>query len=201
MIRKTMRIGEVRTSIKLEGAFWAYLKEAAEQRRVRLSGLVNEVAGATPERSNLASTLRTFCLDHARGRIRTQEQELEKLYLAGGTQDLARAMEACPLPCLLLGEDRAIRRLNRAFALWLNLDERGVVGRRLDTILILRAPSLREMWQRLFAGQARRGAFNATYVSPGKVRTAQATAVGLSPDGDGAHRACLVLFETLAVGQ
>ena len=27
MIRKTMRVGEVRTSIKLEQEFWNYLKE------------------------------------------------------------------------------------------------------------------------------------------------------------------------------
>ena len=32
MIRKTMRIGEVRTSIKLEQEFWAYLKEVADER-------------------------------------------------------------------------------------------------------------------------------------------------------------------------
>src|SRR5690349_5689940 len=64
MIRKTMRIGEVRTSIKLEPDFWSYLKEVAEQRRLRLSALVNEVASATPDRTNLASTLRTFALVH-----------------------------------------------------------------------------------------------------------------------------------------
>ena len=60
MIRKTMRIGEVRTSIKLEKEFWSYLKDVAEERGIRLSTLVNEVAEATPERTNLASTLRTW---------------------------------------------------------------------------------------------------------------------------------------------
>ena len=60
MIRKTMRIGEVRTSIKLEPEFWSYLKEVADSRGIRLSRLVNDVAAASPERTNLASTLRTF---------------------------------------------------------------------------------------------------------------------------------------------
>jgi len=48
MIRKTMRIGEVRTSIKLEPEFWSYLKEVADSRGIRLSRLVNDVAEATP---------------------------------------------------------------------------------------------------------------------------------------------------------
>ena len=103
MIRKTMRIGEVRTSIKLEPEFWGYLKEVADSRTIRLSRLVNDVASATPDRTNLASTLRTFCLIHARLRWQGLERELEKLTLAGNTQDLPRVLDACPLPCLLLG--------------------------------------------------------------------------------------------------
>ena len=39
MIRKTMRIGEVRTSIKLEQEFWSYLKEIGAERNIRLSAL------------------------------------------------------------------------------------------------------------------------------------------------------------------
>jgi predicted DNA-binding ribbon-helix-helix protein len=72
MIRKTMRIRGLRTSIKLEQEFWSYLTEIAAGRRVRLSALVNEVAEATPGHTNLASTLRTFALTHARQRAREQ---------------------------------------------------------------------------------------------------------------------------------
>ncbi|HET6520821.1 MAG TPA: ribbon-helix-helix domain-containing protein [Geminicoccaceae bacterium] len=218
MIRKTMRIGEVRTSIKLEPEFWSYLREVAEGRGMRLSGLVNEVARASPERTNLASTLRTFCLIHAQLRCRALQQEVEKLTLAGNTQNLTRVIEACPLPCVILSEERVVRRVNRAFVLWLNLDERGVVGQRLDNIMILRGANMPDMWRRLLgpnhpggggtgggeaaaAGgtQALRGGFNATYVSPGKVRTSQALAVSLaSPQGGEGGRSCLVLFETLA---
>ncbi len=72
MIRKTMRIRGLRTSIKLEQEFWSYLTEIATGRRVRLSALVNEVAEATPEHTNLASTLRTFALSHARRRVREE---------------------------------------------------------------------------------------------------------------------------------
>jgi hypothetical protein len=44
------------------------------------------------------------------------------------------------------------------------------------------------------------GRFNATYVSPGKVRSAQAHAIGLQAAEGGGNpgRTCLVIFETLA---
>ena len=199
MIRKTMRIGEVRTSIKLESEFWEYLKEVSESRQMRLSALVNEVAQATPDRTNLASTLRTFALVHARLRCENLQRELDKLSLAGNTQDLVRVMEACPLPCLVLDGERQIRQMNRAFAFWLNVDPKAALGQRLDNIMILRGPGMRDMWNTLLDGRMARAGFNATYVSPGKVRTAQATAVALSAtNSDPGRRGCIVLFETLA---
>ena len=193
-----MRIGEVRTSIKLEPEFWNYLKEVAQSRSIRLSRLVNEVAMASPERTNLASTLRTFSLVHAQLRWQELEQELQKLTLAGNTQDLTRVLDACPLPCLVLSEERVIRRFNQAFASWLHVDGRGVLGQRLDNMMIMRGPSMPELWQRVFDGAARKARFNATYVSPGKVRTAQALAIGLCTVDSAGPGACLVIFETLA---
>ncbi len=207
MIRKTMRVGEIRTSIKLEEEFWAYLKEVADHRRLRLSGLVNEIADATPERSNLASTLRTYALTHARMSCHTLKRELDKLSLAGNTNDLERILESSPLPSLILSSDRTIRLLNRSFALWLNLDRAATIGARLDNIMILRGPNLKDMWSNLLDGRLARAGFSATYVSPGKARTAQAMAIALSTNGVGNEaaietaqnaRGCVVLFETLA---
>lgn len=199
MIRKTMRIGEVRTSIKLENEFWSYLKEVADDRGIRLSALVNDVAAATPDRTNLASTLRTFSLIHARLRSHSLQSEFDRLSLAGNSNDLVRVLEACPLPSLVLDAERQIKQLNRAFALWLNLDSKATVGKRLDNIMILRGPSMKEMWSSLIDGRLGRAGFNATYVSPGKVRTSQAIALAL---GGGqpelARRGYVVMFETLA---
>lgn len=192
-----MRVGEIRTSIKLETEFWTYLKEVADGRRLRLSSLVNEVAEGTPDRTNLASTLRTFSLMHAKLRCQTLQRELDKLALAGNTQDLGRVLEACPLPSLVLDGERGVRQLNRAFALWLNLDAKATVGKRLDNMMILRGNGIKEMWCGLADGRLTRGGFNATYVSPGKVRTSQAVAVALSAS-ESSRRGCIVLFETLA---
>lgn len=197
MIRKTMRIGEVRTSIKLEEEFWGYLKEISEARSIRLSALVNEIARATPDRTNLASTLRTFALIHSTVRIKNQQAELDKLQLAGNTQDLVRMMDGSPLPSLIVADDRAIRRVNRSFTLWLNLAERALIGQRVDNIMILRAQGINEMWDKLYSGEINQASFTATYVSPGKVRTSQAAIVGLAKVESGRHRAAGIIFETL----
>jgi len=199
MIRKTMRIGEVRTSIKLENEFWSYLKEVADGRGIRLSTLVNDVAAATPDRTNLASTLRTFSLVHARLRSAALQAELERLALAGNSNDLVRVLDACPLPCLVLDAERQIKQLNRAFALWLNLDAKATIGKRLDNIMILRGPNMKEMWSSLIDGRLGRAGFNATYVSPGKVRTSQAIALAVGGgQGEAKRRGYVVMFETLA---
>ena len=198
MVRKTMRIGEVRTSIKLEPDFWGYLKDVADQRRMRLSVLVNEVATASPERTNLASTLRTYALVHAQLRTRSLHQDLDRLMVAGNNQDLIKVMETCPLPIVILNAERQIRQVNRALVHWLNLDPKATIGQRLDNVMILRASNLKDLWNHLSAGSVPRGSFSATYVSPGRVRTAQALAVSLSPLGEGQPRGSIVLFETLS---
>jgi predicted DNA-binding ribbon-helix-helix protein len=198
MIRKTMRISGVRTSMKLESEFWDYLKAVATQRHLRLSGLVNEIAAASPERTNLASTLRIYALVHARLRTEAMQREMDKLALAGNTQDLARVLEACPLPALMIDGHRVIRQFNRAFALWLNLDGKAMIGQRLENIMILRGPGMRDMWPSLLDGRMPRAGFNAIYISPGTVRTAKAVAVALSTaSSDLEKRGCVVMFSTL----
>jgi predicted DNA-binding ribbon-helix-helix protein len=198
MIRKTMRLGDLRTSVKLEPEFWSYLKEVADGRKVRLSSLVDEVAQATPDRTNLASTLRLFALRHAKLRTETVQRELDRLSLLGNSQDLTRVLEACPMPSLILDADRGIRQLNRAFALWLNLDPKATVGKRLENIMILRGTALKEMWVALQDGRLARGQFTAAYVSPGRVRTSQAVVMALADAGAAGQRGLVVQFETTA---
>jgi len=198
MIRKTMRVGEVRTSIKLEPEFWEYLRQIADERRVRLSALVNEVAVAAIDRNNLASSLRTYAILHARHNTSDLKEQVAMLNLVGSSDDLTRVFEASPLPTLILDCERTIRELNRAFALWLNLDRAGTVGQRLDHIMILRGQSLPARWQSLYEGRVSRVHFNATYLSPGKVRTSQAVAVPLTAADPEKVSGSLVMFETLA---
>jgi hypothetical protein len=107
-------------------------------------------------------------------------------------------VETCPLPCLILDQERTIRQLNRAFAWWLNLDPQATLGRRLDTILVLRGPGITGLWAALLDGQPIQIGFTASHVSPGRVRTAQAVAVTLAAEGTNERRrGCVVMFETL----
>jgi predicted DNA-binding ribbon-helix-helix protein len=198
MMRKTMRISGVRTSIKLESEFWDYLKAVADQRHLKLSGLVNEVAAASPERKNLASTLRKYALVHVRLRAEAMQREIDKLALAGNTQDLACVLEACPLPALMIDGNRMIRQANRAFGIWLTFDSQATVGQRLDNIMILRTSNTLDTWSSLLDGRMPRVGFNAIYISPGTVRTGRAVAVALSaPSSDLEKRNYVVMFETL----
>ncbi|SNB75921.1 Predicted DNA-binding protein, contains Ribbon-helix-helix (RHH) domain [Arboricoccus pini] len=200
MIRKTMRIGELRTSIKLEAGFWDHLKEIADSRKLRLSALINHIAQADPERTNLASTLRQYSLNLARAQIQDLQKSVQELSLSGGSDDLLRIIDMSPMPCLLLDRDRVVRQMNKAFTSWLNLDASATIGKRLDNIMILRGSTVREMWACLMDGRLTRASFNGTYVSPGKVRTAQAVAIGLGiGDRHGKHGGgYAVMFETTA---
>ena len=84
MIPKTMRVGAIRTSLRLEPEFWGYLKEVAQARGLRLTALVNEVAEATPDRASLASALRVFALLHARRAAGAPAHERTEGAPAGG---------------------------------------------------------------------------------------------------------------------
>ncbi len=136
---------------------------------------------------------------HAQLRAQGLDQDLEKLKLAGNSADLTRVLDACPMPCLLLSNEREVRRANHAFVAWLNIDPQAMLGQRLDNLMILRGPGMNTMWRRIFDEGSREERFNATYVSPGRVRTSQATAIGLAKEEDGKKQnACLVIFETLS---
>ena len=65
MIRRTLRVDGVRTSVKLEPEFWAYLRMAAWSRGLSLSALVGEITAAAPAAANRASALRVWALAHA----------------------------------------------------------------------------------------------------------------------------------------
>lgn len=195
MLRKTMQISpSLRTSIKLEQEFWSYLKYLAIEREQRLSQFVSEIAAATPRRTNLASTLRTFAIDHAWTSSRLLREKLERLSIVANSYDLYCLLRICPLPCMVLDANRIIRQLNSAFSTWLNIDPRFAVGQRLENLLIVRGNNLEEMWSGLADGQTQSGKVSATYVSPGRVRISQAIVLALGRDGLAEQRSCVLMF-------
>lgn len=65
MVRRTLRLGGTRTSVKLEAEFWDFLRGMAGARGLTLTALVGEVVAASPAAGNRASALRVWALAHA----------------------------------------------------------------------------------------------------------------------------------------
>jgi predicted DNA-binding ribbon-helix-helix protein len=67
IVKRSVVIGGQKTSVSLEDAFWAVLKELAREQKVPLCELVTSVNGRRSV-GNLSSALRLFVLDHVRER-------------------------------------------------------------------------------------------------------------------------------------
>ena len=61
-IKRSVTVAGHRTSITLEGAFWASLKEIADSQGQSVNTLIAEIDRQQPE--NLSSALRVFILNH-----------------------------------------------------------------------------------------------------------------------------------------
>jgi predicted DNA-binding ribbon-helix-helix protein len=64
-------IGGDKTSVSLEDAFWAALREIALRNRATLSGLVGSI-DSQRQHVNLSSAVRLFVLNHYRQRIEAE---------------------------------------------------------------------------------------------------------------------------------
>lgn len=68
LAKRSFSLAGHRTSVALEPAFWSALETAAAARRISLAALVAELDAARAETAApLASTLRLFALNQARG--------------------------------------------------------------------------------------------------------------------------------------
>ncbi|SHJ50796.1 Ribbon-helix-helix domain-containing protein [Aureimonas altamirensis DSM 21988] len=65
IVKRSLSIRGHRTSISLEDAFWALLREMAERRNLPLARLVADIDTARDPEQNLSSSLRLAVLDYA----------------------------------------------------------------------------------------------------------------------------------------
>lgn len=65
VVKRSIVIAGHKTSVSLEDAFWDALKHIAQERRVTLSDIVQEV-DQKRKQGNLSSAIRLFVLDHYR---------------------------------------------------------------------------------------------------------------------------------------
>ena len=72
VVKRTVRIGEQKTSVTLEDAFWNALKGIAASQETSVKRLVETIDSERRERLhiNLSSAVRLFVLDYYRSRCR-----------------------------------------------------------------------------------------------------------------------------------
>jgi predicted DNA-binding ribbon-helix-helix protein len=61
--KRSLRIGELRTGVAVEDAFWSALHEIARERKLTISSLVSAIK-ADNHRTNLSAAIRVFVLRH-----------------------------------------------------------------------------------------------------------------------------------------
>ncbi len=65
VVKRSINVGGHKTSVSLEDAFWAALREIAVIQNMRMSELVSRIAKHR-QNKNLSSAIRVFVLDHYR---------------------------------------------------------------------------------------------------------------------------------------
>jgi predicted DNA-binding ribbon-helix-helix protein len=84
VVKRSIVIASHKTSVSLEDAFWAALKEIAGQRKMTLSDLVAAIDGER-RHGNLSSAIRIFVLDHFRAlSVGERSVRADKRESAGG---------------------------------------------------------------------------------------------------------------------
>ncbi|PWK76756.1 ribbon-helix-helix domain-containing protein [Aminobacter sp. AP02] len=97
-----------RRGIRLERLFWTTLKQLAEHNRLTIGEMVEEIARANGDTSNLASAIRVACLRWKAD----QSAELAKL---ASLRTINAILGACPAPAFALSSTKKILSLNSAF--------------------------------------------------------------------------------------
>ena len=77
VVKRSVVIDGHKTSVSLEGPFWADLKTIAHAQQMTLSALVAKIDG-TREQSNLSSAIRLFVLHH----FRNERMDVAKPHLS-----------------------------------------------------------------------------------------------------------------------
>ncbi|WP_269930739.1 ribbon-helix-helix domain-containing protein [Aminobacter sp. HY435] len=97
-----------RRGIRLERLFWVTLKQLAEQNRMTIGEMVEEIAQANGDTSNLASAIRVACLRW----MADQNAELNQL---ASLRTVSSILGACPAPAFALSSAKKILAFNPAF--------------------------------------------------------------------------------------
>lgn len=97
-----------RRGIRLERIFWATLKQLAEHNHLTIGEMVEEIAHANDDASNLASAIRVACL-------RWMADQNAGLARLASLRTINAILGACPAPAFALSSAKKILTFNPAF--------------------------------------------------------------------------------------
>jgi len=97
-----------RRGIRLERLFWATLKQLAEHHHLTIGEMVEEIAHANGDTSNLASAIRVACL-------RWMADQNVGLARLASLRTINAILGACPAPAFALSSSKKILTFNPAF--------------------------------------------------------------------------------------
>ena len=98
-----------RFSIRLEEVFWTQLETCAKEENQKLADLVFGVIESRGEPENRSSLLRAYCVDWLRKR-------LFQARLGASQIEIQLILAACPIPCVIITQQRMLAAHNPAFA-------------------------------------------------------------------------------------
>lgn len=175
MFRKTLRIVETRTSMKLEILFWKFLKYFAKTRRLTLTALLNEIFISGPEPRNFASLLRTFALKMAISEIEALKS-LSLISSVSGTDALFKYLHE---PIIVVDEEMCIREMNGDWGTYIECTKpRDSIGNTLATIFSTNGGSWINAVQQVLTGKVPFADSRMAFFSRGDLRIATVRIIG-----------------------
>jgi predicted DNA-binding ribbon-helix-helix protein len=97
-----------RLSIRLEEVFWTQLETCANEDGIKLADLVFNLTESGRQPENRSSLLRAYCVDWLRKR-------LFQARLSASQIDIQLILSACPVPCVIITQQRKLAAHNPAF--------------------------------------------------------------------------------------
>jgi len=165
-----------RYSLKLNDDTWAVLEQVAARRKQRLGKLIDTIAHTMPTGSNLAASLRSFCLTALQAQIVELKDKLSRQRLVAQGMSLSVIADACPTPCFVANGKHLLMKANRLAQKWLGLDEALLLGKPLEQIFQVKTEApLAKIIAQFGAGRVFTAPVRLVCLLPGRVIMARGT--------------------------
>lgn len=156
-----------RYAIRLEPVFLRTIDSLAREWGIKSNALIASLK-TLHKGKNFSSFIRSFCMAEA-------EKKLSGLDAMDSFDNLRFFMENCPIPGLLLTEERVITFANQAFFSWVDTPDLAIREKEFHTLFDIRDnQSIRELLNRLIYGVQKQASLSITY--SGKTPALSATA-------------------------